>query len=108
MRTICFRFFQIRKKGCPNGWKDSSPIKQIPHRIPLQMRKEVNKIIVEMEKQGVIEFTSPWTSPMVVTKKDGTIRFCVDYRKINAITIKDSYPLPRIDDILHHQLSDYN
>ena len=70
--------------------KDSSPIKQIPRRISLQMRKEVDEIIVEMERQRVIKkFISPWTSPVVlVKKKDGTIRFCVDYRKINTITIK--------------------
>lgn len=44
--------------------------------------------------------TSPWCSPVVlVKKKDGTTRFCVDYRKLNAITVKDSFPLPRLDDI---------
>ncbi|XP_018371543.1 PREDICTED: RNA-directed DNA polymerase homolog [Trachymyrmex cornetzi] len=54
-----------------------------------------------MREQGVIqESVSPWMSPAIlVKKKDGTIRFCVDYRKLNAVTKKDSYPLPRIDDI---------
>lgn len=82
--------------------KDSSPIKQAPRRIPLQMWEEVNRIIEDMKEQGVIEeSSSPWVSPVVlVRKKDGTIRFCVDYRKLNAVTKKDSYPLPRIDDIL--------
>lgn len=82
--------------------KDSSLIKQIPRRIPIHLRKEVDKIIEEMKEQGVIEESqSPWVSPAVlVRKKDGALRFCVDYRKLNAITKKDSYPLPRIDDIL--------
>src|SRR5580765_2349779 len=66
------------------------------------MREEVDKILEDMSSQGVIEESqSPWVSPAVmVKKKDGSIRFCVDYRKLNEVTIKDSYPLPRIDDIL--------
>jgi len=82
--------------------KDSSPIKQVPRRIPIQMRKEVDKILEDMRTQGVIEESqSPWVSPAVmVRKKDGTLRFCVDYRKLNNVTVKDSYSLPIIDDIL--------
>ncbi|KMQ83515.1 integrase core domain protein [Lasius niger] len=55
-----------------------------------------------MKSQGVIEESrSPWVSPVVmVKKKDGSLRFCVDYRKLNAATVKDSYPLFRIEDIL--------
>ncbi|XP_036146770.1 uncharacterized protein K02A2.6-like [Monomorium pharaonis] len=55
-----------------------------------------------MKVQKVIEESnSPWVSPAVmVKKKDGTIKFCVDFRKLNAVTIKDSFPLPRIDNIL--------
>ena len=55
-----------------------------------------------MREQGVIEpSASPWSSPIVlVNKKDGTTRFCVDYRRLNNVTHKDSYPLPRIDDTI--------
>ena len=55
-----------------------------------------------MLTKGIISPSkSPWTSPIVlVSKKDGTTRFCVDYRKVNYVTHKDSYPLPRVDDTL--------
>ena len=55
-----------------------------------------------MQKQGVvIHSRSPWASPIVlVPKKDGSLRLCVDFRRLNALTKKDVYPLPRVEDIL--------
>ena len=55
-----------------------------------------------MLELGVIEpANGPWSSPMVlIKKKDGSVRFCVDYRRLNDVTVKDVYPLPRIDDVL--------
>ena len=81
---------------------DHTPIKQPPRRIPFSQRELVSKMIEEMQQKGVVQpSTSAWASPIVlVPKKDNTYRFCVDYRKVNAATKKDVYPLPRIDDIL--------
>lgn len=78
---------------------DARPIRQPPRRVPLAKRDEAVGLIAEMEKNGVIEPSiSPWSSPVVlVKKKDGSTRFCVDYRKLNDVTKKDSYPLPRVD-----------
>ena len=80
----------------------AKPIRQPARRLPIHQREEADAEVEKMLKRGVIEpSSSPWASPIVlVKKKDGTTRFCVDYRKLNAATIKDSYPLPRIDDSL--------
>lgn len=66
------------------------------------MREDVFQAIEDLRKKGIIEESqSPWVSSAVlVRKKDGSLRFCVDYRKLNVITVKDFYPFPRIDDIL--------
>ena len=81
---------------------DAPPIRQPPRRLPLSKQQDASKAIEDMATEGVIEpSSSPWASPIVlVKKKDGTTRFCVDYRKLNSVTRKDSYPLPRIDDTL--------
>ena len=86
----------------PINTEGHQPFKQAPRRLPLHRRAEVAELITQMEKQGVIEESkSPWSSPIVlVKKKDGKTRFCVDYRRLNEITKKDSYPLPRIEDTL--------
>ena len=78
------------------------PICQAPRRLPLFKREEARVAVHEMRKQGVIKPSkSPWASPIVlVREKDGSTRFCVDYRKLNAVTKKDSYPLPRTDTTL--------
>ena len=81
---------------------DAQPIRQAPRRLPLAKQEETEELVRKMLDEGVIEESnSPWSSPVVlVTKKDGSTRFCVDYRKLNDVTKKDSYPLPRIDDTL--------
>ncbi|KAJ8032186.1 hypothetical protein HOLleu_25640 [Holothuria leucospilota] len=76
----------------------TKPIKQPFRRVPLHQRQVVTDLLQEMFEAGVVKPTSSvWSSPVVlVKKKNGQIRFCVDYRKVNAATMKDSYPIPRI------------
>ena len=78
---------------------DAEPIRQPVRRISPHRREEVRTLLDEMLKNDVVEpSTSPWASPIVlVQKKDGSTRFCVDYRRVNSVTRKDAYPLPRID-----------
>ncbi|KAG0734187.1 hypothetical protein G6F29_012897 [Rhizopus arrhizus] len=82
---------------------DHRPLSQPPHRTSAAENDVISNLIDEMLQQGIIQPSkSPWSSPVVlVRKKDGTPRFCIDYRRLNAITTRDVYPLPRIDDTLH-------
>ena len=81
---------------------NSNPIKMRPYRTPIKNREVVDKAIDEMLDADVIRRSrSPWSFPVVIVdKKDGSKTFCVDFRKLNQITKKNSYPLPLIDDIL--------
>ncbi|GBM22683.1 Transposon Ty3-I Gag-Pol polyprotein [Araneus ventricosus] len=78
------------------------PNKPYPRRFPLAKKEEVERLVREMVDNVIIEESSgPRASPIVlVKKKDGSTRFCVDYRKLNEITIRDIYPLPRLNDTL--------
>ena len=78
------------------------PIKLAPRRIPIFKRKLVDQEIDKMIEDGIIEPSdSPWSAPIfLVKKKDGSCRFCVDFQKLNAVTLRDAYPLLRIDDTL--------
>ena len=80
---------------------DNKPIRQKPHRNSYQERLIIRKELDTMLQSGVIRPSfSPWAAPVVlVTKKDGKPRFCIDFRKLNAITKRDVYPLPLVDDI---------
>ena len=79
------------------------PFKQALRRHPLAYLPIIDGHVEEMIKHDVIEpAASPWTSNIVlIRKRDGGLRFCVDYRRLNDLTYKDSYPLPRIDDCLN-------
>ena len=81
---------------------DSKPVHQAPYRAGPTQRQREKEEIDNMLAKGVIEpANTEWASPIVfVPKSDGSLRFCVDYRRLNAMTIRDSYPIPRMDECL--------
>ncbi|ETN00296.1 hypothetical protein PPTG_24275 [Phytophthora nicotianae INRA-310] len=81
---------------------EHAPIKQPPYRVSKAVGDVMESEIQEYLDLGLIRpSTSPWASPVLMIRKpEGGIRFCIDYRKLNAVTVKDSYPMPLIDDIL--------
>ena len=81
---------------------DAPPIRQSVRRMPQLRRQEAKKLLDDMLGRAVIQpSSSPWASLVVlVPKKDGSLRFCIDYQRVNAVTQKDAYPLPRVDDTL--------
>ena len=81
---------------------EAPPVYHPPYRIPTAWQNQVRKEIQTMLDSGVIEpSTSPWTSPIIpVKKKDGSLRLCIDYRKLNSITKEDRNPMPRVDVML--------
>ena len=81
---------------------NSLPRYQPVRRTPFAVREEIARQLNQMQLQGVISpSSSPWASPVVlVRKKDGSLRFCIDFRNLNAVTKPDVFPLPRIDDLL--------
>ena len=81
---------------------DARPIRVPPRRIPHHQRQTVREEVQAMLEADIIEpSNSPWCAPIVlVKKKDGTMRFCIDYRRLNQETKRDVFPLPRCDDIL--------
>ena len=81
---------------------DADPRRCAPRRMPYAVREEVAQQHKKMQEARVIQpSTSPWATLVVmVRKKDGSHRFCIDYRHLNAVTKCDTYPLPRIDNLL--------
>jgi hypothetical protein len=83
---------------------ETAPISKRPYRMPPAELAELNKQLQELLDKGFIRpSTSPWGCPAMFVKKDESLRLCVDYRPLNAVTIKNKYPLPRID-VLFDQL----
>ncbi|KAL4341716.1 hypothetical protein GQ457_17G010330 [Hibiscus cannabinus] len=85
----------------------TNPVSITPYRMaPIEL-KELKKQLQDLQDKGFIRpSSSPWGAPVLfVKKKDGTMRLCIDYRQLNKVTIKNKYPLPRIED-LFDQLKD--
>lgn len=86
---------------------NSAPIATTPYRMTPEKRQKLRDELDKMLENNIIEDSeSPWAAPVVmIPKKDGKIRVCIDYRQLNAVTTADRYPLPRIDDLLHEAKS---
>src|SRR6266498_3165154 len=79
----------------------TAPIAKRPYRMPADELAELKEQLRELQQKGYIRLSSsPWGAPVLFgKKKDGSLRMCIDYRSLNEVTIKNKYPLPRIDDL---------
>ncbi|GKC37863.1 putative reverse transcriptase domain-containing protein [Tanacetum coccineum] len=79
----------------------AAPIARAPYRLAPSEMKELSEQLKELSDKGFIRpSSSPWGAPVLfVKKKDGSFRMCIDYRELNKLTVKNRYPLPRIDDL---------
>lgn len=76
----------------------AKPIREPPRRLPVSAEEIVLQQLRLLQAAGVIEPSeSPWSSPVCVVKQKDKLRLCIDYRRLNQLTVKDSYPLPRVD-----------
>jgi hypothetical protein len=80
----------------------SGPVAVRPYRYPAAHKDELERQCASMMEQGIVRRSdSAFSSPVLLVKKpDGSWRFCVDYRELNAITVKDAYPIPVVDELL--------
>nr|GFB08151.1 putative reverse transcriptase domain-containing protein [Tanacetum cinerariifolium] len=79
----------------------AEPVAQAPYRLAPSEMKELSDQLHELSDKGFIRpSSSPWGAPVLfVKKKDGSFRMCIDYQELNKLTVKNRYPLPRIDDL---------
>ena len=77
-------------------------VKILPYRYPTVQKNEIERLVTEMKAVGIIrDSNSPFASSVVmVKKKDGTWRLCMDYRQLNKLTVKDKFPIPLVEELL--------
>ncbi|GKF79808.1 putative reverse transcriptase domain-containing protein, partial [Tanacetum coccineum] len=96
--------------GLPPQWQvkfridlvlEATPIAKSPYHLAPSEMQELSRQLQELQDKGFIRPShSPWGAPVLfVKKKDGSLRMCIDYRELNKLTVKNRYPLPRIDDL---------
>nr|CAD2202708.1 unnamed protein product [Meloidogyne enterolobii] len=113
LEKLCEEFSDVFSKtqydlgSCIAGEYDiitttEEPITSRPHRVPFKYREELQKHIEALLKSGVmVKSDTPWVSNIVlVQKKDGGLRPCIDFRKLNEVTVPDHFPLPRLESIM--------
>ncbi|GJR36409.1 putative reverse transcriptase domain-containing protein [Tanacetum coccineum] len=85
----------------PHQVPGAAPVARAPYRLAPSEMKELSEQLKELSDKGFIRpSSSPWGAPVLfVKKKDGSFRMCIDYRELNKLTVKNRYPLPRIDDL---------
>ncbi|GJU01092.1 putative reverse transcriptase domain-containing protein [Tanacetum coccineum] len=98
------RAYLLRDKNAhqdPNVVTGAAPVARAPYRLAPSEMQELSDQLQELADRGFIRpSTSPWGAPVLfVKKKDGSFRMCIDYRELNKLTVKNRYPLPRIDDL---------
>ncbi|GJR96297.1 reverse transcriptase domain-containing protein [Tanacetum coccineum] len=83
----------------------AAPVARVPYRLAPSELQEFSTQLQELYDKGFIRLSSsPWGAPVLfVKKKDGSFRMCIDYRELNKLTVKNRYPLPRIDDLFNHE-----
>ncbi|GJU43332.1 putative reverse transcriptase domain-containing protein [Tanacetum coccineum] len=100
-QKTCLDYHQREKLNLKSTWSSDDPVAHAPYRLAPTELQELSTQLQELSNKGFIRpSSSPWGAPILfVKKKDGYFWMCIDYRELNKLTVKNRYPLPRIDDL---------